>query len=190
MMGKDKLIVSMYVDDLIVTNTRVEDIDGFKGEMAARFCRSDLGWLSYYLGIEVKPGSSSISLCQHTYAELLDQSGMAGCKPCTIPMEEQLKLPKDNTTEKMNTTMYQSIIGGLRYLTHATEHRVRGWLREQIHGGPAGRPLGCSEAAAALCQRDGRPGRPLPQDRRNWAAAQEFQRAFSPSHSGVFDSLS
>jgi hypothetical protein len=33
MTGKDKLIVSVYVDDLIVTNTRAEDIDGFKGEM-------------------------------------------------------------------------------------------------------------------------------------------------------------
>ena len=46
----------MYVDDLIVTGPRAEDIDGFMREMAARFKMSDLGALSYYLGIEVRQG--------------------------------------------------------------------------------------------------------------------------------------
>ena len=43
---------------------------------------------------------------------------MAECKPCTIPMEEQLKLSKHNTTTKVDVTRYQSIISGLCYLTH------------------------------------------------------------------------
>ena len=46
----------MYVDDLIVTGARAEDINNFKREMAARFRMSDLGALSYYLGIEVRQG--------------------------------------------------------------------------------------------------------------------------------------
>ena len=41
----------MYVDDLIVTGVRTEDIDSFKHEMMARFRMSNLGGLSYYLGI-------------------------------------------------------------------------------------------------------------------------------------------
>ena len=44
----------MYVDDLIITDAHVEDIISFKREMAARFRMSDLGALSYYLGIEVR----------------------------------------------------------------------------------------------------------------------------------------
>ena len=52
--GKEELIVSVYVDDLIITGMRAEDIDGFKHEMAAHFKMSDLGALSYYLGIEVR----------------------------------------------------------------------------------------------------------------------------------------
>ena len=44
----------MYMDDLIITGARAEDIDGFKGEMAARFNMSDLGARSYYLGIKVR----------------------------------------------------------------------------------------------------------------------------------------
>ena len=52
--GKEELIVGMYVDDLIVTSARAEDIDSFKHEMAARFRMNDLDALSYYLGIEVR----------------------------------------------------------------------------------------------------------------------------------------
>ena len=52
--GKEELVVGMYVDDLIVTGVRAEDIDSFKREMAARFRMSDLGALFYYLGIEVR----------------------------------------------------------------------------------------------------------------------------------------
>ena len=35
--GKEELIVGVYVDDLIITDARAEDIDSFKREMAARF---------------------------------------------------------------------------------------------------------------------------------------------------------
>ena len=44
----------MYVDDLIVTGARTKNINSFKREMVARFRMSDLGALSYYLGIEVR----------------------------------------------------------------------------------------------------------------------------------------
>ena len=43
---------------------------------------------------------------------------MAECKPCVTPMEERLKLTKANTAAKVDATLYQSIIGGLRYLVH------------------------------------------------------------------------
>ena len=52
--GKEELIIGVYVDDLIVTSPRTEDINSFKREMVARFRMSDLGALSYYLSIEVR----------------------------------------------------------------------------------------------------------------------------------------
>lgn len=39
----------MYVGDLIITEAWEEDINGFKREMVACFCISDLGLLSCYL---------------------------------------------------------------------------------------------------------------------------------------------
>ena len=35
--GKEELVVGVYVDDLIVTGARTEDINSFKREMVARF---------------------------------------------------------------------------------------------------------------------------------------------------------
>ena len=109
----------MYVDDLIVTGARAEDIDGFKSEMAARFKMSDLDALFYYLGVEVRQGKQSISLGQRAYAEkVLERGGMAECKPCATPMEERLKLSKHSTAAKVDMMRYRSIVGRLCYLTH------------------------------------------------------------------------
>ncbi|CAA0836931.1 cysteine-rich RLK (RECEPTOR-like protein kinase) 8 [Striga hermonthica] len=114
-----ELVVGVYVEDLIITEAREWDINGFKREMAARFRMSDLGQLSYYLGMEVKQGRDSITLCQRAYAgKLLKRSGMADCKSCMTLMEERLKLTKASTAEKVNATLYRSIVGGLRYLVH------------------------------------------------------------------------
>ena len=109
----------MYVDDLIITDTRTEDINSFKRKMAARFLMSDLGTLSYYLGIEVRQGKEALTLGQSAYAsKLLERSGMAECKPCVTSMEERLKLTKASTATKVDATLYRSIISGLRYLLH------------------------------------------------------------------------
>ena len=109
----------MYVDDLIVTGAHTEDINNFKREMAARFRMSDLGALSYCLGIEVRQGKEELTLGQSAYAsKLLERSGMAEYKPCVTPMEERLKLTKASTTAKVDATVYRSIVGGLRYLVH------------------------------------------------------------------------
>jgi hypothetical protein len=117
--GKEHLIVGVYVDDLIVTGARAEDIGRFKEEMAARFRMSDLGALSYYLGIEVRQGKDIIRLGQRAYAlKLLERAGMAGCKAVATPMEERIKLSKQSTAAKVDATLYRSVVGGLRWLTH------------------------------------------------------------------------
>ena len=80
---------------------------------------SDLGVLSYYLNIKVRQGKEALMLHQSAYAsKLLEQSGMAECKPCVTPMEERLKLTKASTAAKVDATLYRSIVGGLRYLVH------------------------------------------------------------------------
>jgi hypothetical protein len=49
-----RMIVGVYVDDLLVVGESSKDIGRFKKEMMQTFSMSDLGNLSYYVGIEVK----------------------------------------------------------------------------------------------------------------------------------------
>ena len=45
-------MVGIYVDDLVITGTKEAEVEAFKEEMDT-FQMSDLGLLSFYLGIEV-----------------------------------------------------------------------------------------------------------------------------------------
>lgn len=56
------------MDDLFVTGTSKQVIDEFKKKMSAKFDMSDLGRLTYYLGIEVCQYEGGISLLQKRYA--------------------------------------------------------------------------------------------------------------------------
>jgi hypothetical protein len=47
------LVIGMYIDDLLIARPVDVDIDAFKLEMCDRFRMSDLGLLTYYLGIKV-----------------------------------------------------------------------------------------------------------------------------------------
>jgi hypothetical protein len=52
--------VGIYVNDLMITGTKDAEVAAFKEEMKDTFQMSDLGPLSFYLGIEVHqddPGS-------------------------------------------------------------------------------------------------------------------------------------
>jgi hypothetical protein len=116
---KSFLLVGVYVDDLIISGPDVKDIKIFKSEMKQKFNMSDLGLLSYYLGIEVKQEASGITLCQSSYAgKILEMAGMKNCNSCETPMECRLKLSKVKNEEALNPTEYRSIIGSLRYIVN------------------------------------------------------------------------
>lgn len=77
------LLVGVYVDDLIITGTDQASITEFKKQMQELFKMSDLGLLSYYLGIKVTQSRDLITLCQKSYAEkILEAAGMTGCNGC------------------------------------------------------------------------------------------------------------
>ncbi|KAF2301069.1 hypothetical protein GH714_019859 [Hevea brasiliensis] len=115
----DVTVVGVYVDDLILTGSSATLIDKFKHEMKKVFEMSDLGLLSYYLGIEVKQNSESITLCQSSYAsKILEKAGMSDCNSCRIPMDPRCKLSKHDEEPPVDATTYRSIIGSLRYLVN------------------------------------------------------------------------
>ena len=61
--SEQRLIVGVYVDDLIITRGDMEVLRRFKREMSKNFKMRDLGVLSYYLGIEVQCRHHHLSRC-------------------------------------------------------------------------------------------------------------------------------
>jgi hypothetical protein len=61
--GDDRLLVGVYVDDLIIVGSSIRVINIFKEKMKNKFRMSDLEALSFYLGIEVRQGADGITLC-------------------------------------------------------------------------------------------------------------------------------
>ena len=118
--GETRLILGVYVDDLIITGGDAGVLAKFKEQMKNTFRMSDLGLLSYYLGLEVTQGAHGITLRQSAYAnKILEKAGLAGCNPSATPMETKLKLLKEGSTPSVDATEYRSLIGSLRYLCNS-----------------------------------------------------------------------
>lgn len=58
------LLVCIYVDDLIYMGSSIVMIEEFKKSMNKVFDMSDLGLMSYFLGLEVKQDQNGIHICQ------------------------------------------------------------------------------------------------------------------------------
>lgn len=68
----------VYVDDLLITGSSLKAILDIKQEMASKFVMSDLGKLTYYLGIEVLQHEGGMALKQDRYARrILEETGMS-----------------------------------------------------------------------------------------------------------------
>ena len=66
------------MDDLVITGTHSSKIEAFKLQMAEVFKMSDLGMLTYYLGIEVKQDEKGITLSPGSYAQKILEKGGGG----------------------------------------------------------------------------------------------------------------
>lgn len=97
----------------------MSSIHQFKKEMASKFEMSDLGRLTYYLGIEVCQGQEVITLKRDRYArKILEECGMDTCNLASIPKDFNVKLPRSVEEKGINERDYRRSIGCLRYLLH------------------------------------------------------------------------
>ncbi|KAK4385580.1 Retrovirus-related Pol polyprotein from transposon RE2 [Sesamum angolense] len=116
--GNDTLIISLYVDDLIYTGNNEKMIQDFKENMMKTFEMRDLGIMHFFLGIEINQEKEEIFICQRKYTEtLLKKFKMESCKTVTTPLVTGEKYQKEDGSQKVDGSMYRSLIGSLLYLT-------------------------------------------------------------------------
>ncbi|KAK2988828.1 hypothetical protein RJ640_022539 [Escallonia rubra] len=105
-------------NDLIFTGNNPSMFKEFKNAMAQEFEMTDIGLMSYYLGIEVKQQDNGIFISQEGYAkEILKKFKMDDANPVSTPVECGVKLSKKDVGEKVDPTFFKSLVGSLRYLT-------------------------------------------------------------------------
>ena len=122
------MIVAIYVDDLLICGPKKDDIIDFKEKLAERFRITDLGPISYYLGVKIQRDRSNrtMHLSQTTYIkQLVEECGLTNCKPVDTPMQEIDYEPNIFNGEVYEATQeeireYAHVIGKLQWLANNT----------------------------------------------------------------------
>jgi hypothetical protein len=113
----ERLVVLIYVDDLIVTGNNHAAITNLKSILHQRFAIKDLGVLKNFLGIEMATSHKGLFLNQHIYVlDLLCEADMLDCKPTKTPLDSKLQLTLDGDSFDQ-PQLYQKLVGKLIYLT-------------------------------------------------------------------------
>ncbi|XP_056690240.1 uncharacterized mitochondrial protein AtMg00810-like [Spinacia oleracea] len=114
----DLTVILVYVDDLIVAGTNLNEINAAKAFLSSQFHMKDMGELRYFLGIEVDRTDDGIFLSQKKYTlDLLEEYGLSQCKALKLPMDSHQKLAADIGESLPHPEVYQQLVGKLIYLT-------------------------------------------------------------------------
>eukprot|EP00253_Pinus_taeda_P030394 PITA_30394 len=112
------VIVVLYVDDVIFTGNDDQLIKNFKSVMKEEFEMTDMGFLRYFLGIEVDQNEKGIFISQARYVnQVLSRFNMEECKAAITPTVMGLKLSREDSSKDFDPSLYKSIVGSLIYLT-------------------------------------------------------------------------
>jgi hypothetical protein len=110
----------MYVDDLFLTGDEGL-IAWCKRELTSEFEVKDLGFMHYFLGLEVWQRQGKIFLAQGRYTvDVLKRFVMMDCKFMSTLMINNLRKLHDSDTgsDLVDPTMYRQLIGSLMYMIH------------------------------------------------------------------------
>lgn len=108
----------VYVDDVILTGNDNSEINAIKSVLDSTFKIKDLGNLKFFLGLEVARNKDGIVVNQCKYnLELIIDAGLLACKPVNSPVDNKVRLHKEDATPFEDVHEYKRLIGRLLYLT-------------------------------------------------------------------------
>ncbi|KAL5733208.1 hypothetical protein ACOSQ2_032900 [Xanthoceras sorbifolium] len=118
------IILLLYVDDMLVAGSDMQEIMNLKRELSKQFAMKDLGAAKQILGMMTKreTKSGTLLLSQADYIKkVLSRFNMQDAKPVSTPLGVHFRLSKEQSpkTEEERTHMakvsYASTIGSLMY---------------------------------------------------------------------------
>jgi hypothetical protein len=118
------IILLLYVDDMLIAGSDMEQIDELKRELALEFEMKDLGAAGQILGMKIARNREerTLKLSQDEYiGKVLKRFNMEGAKPVSTPLAGHFRLAKGqspSTQEERNAMTkvpYASAVGSLMY---------------------------------------------------------------------------
>jgi hypothetical protein len=113
----DTVYLLLYVDDIVLTTSTVDLLQRTIVALQREFTMKDLGPLHYFLGITAERWPQGLFLHQRQDTiDILEWADMSDCKPCSTPVDTQVKLFEDDPSVT-DETSYRSLTCTLQYLT-------------------------------------------------------------------------
>ena len=118
--NEGKVIIIVWVDDLIIAASDEEKLKRVKGMLAEQFKMKDLGQLKHFLGIDFDFSDGCIKMSQEKYTnKILQRFNMSDCRVRETPCEQKLEY-NDDAIRMTDIRMYREAVGSLIYLTTCT----------------------------------------------------------------------
>jgi hypothetical protein len=127
--GNNIVILATHVDDSTMTSSSVTLQQEFKAHINAKFWLTDLGPISWLLGLAITRNHAkrTLLLSQHAYINtLLHRFNLKDCKSLVQPLDLHAQLSKDQSTttieEKavMKAVPYREAVGALNWVVVGT----------------------------------------------------------------------
>ena len=107
-------ILTVYVDDIILTENDEEGLVDLKNKLASEFQIKDLGALKCFLGMEFARSKKRIFVNWREYVKQV----YLGCWTTKTPIVPNLKLQDPNHEKVKDKGRYQRLVGRVIYLSH------------------------------------------------------------------------
>ena len=108
---KGTILLLLYVDDMIITGDDLNDIQELKDFLSQQFEMKDLGYLSYFLGLEITHFTDGLYITQAKYAfDFLSRAGLTDSKTVDTPVELNAHLTPSRGKPLSNPSLYRRLV--------------------------------------------------------------------------------
>ena len=123
--GADVVVLAIHVDDTTITGSTAKLVNEFKGRIDQKFKITDLGSISWLLGLAIERDrvARTLYISQRSYIEsIIRRFNLEDAKPLTIPIDPNISLSKDHCAETeeekkaMKNVPYREAIGALNWV--------------------------------------------------------------------------
>ena len=117
---KGKVIILIWVDDIILAGSSEDILRSVKGMLTERFQMKDLGRLRHFLGIDFEQKEGQVTMSQTKYIDkILERFDMMECRARETPCESKIEYSEESP-KLGNPREYREAVGSLLYLTTCT----------------------------------------------------------------------